>query len=159
MALVLTSTAFAHQTAMPPRTTCDGANVSPPLTWTGVPADAKSLLLIVDDPDAPDPAAPQRVWVHWLLYNLPVTCSGLAEGVLALPPSTLEGSNDWHRVGYGGPCPPIGQHRYFHTLYALDLALLDLHHPDKAALVQAMQGHVLAQAELIGLYQRGTAKL
>jgi Raf kinase inhibitor-like YbhB/YbcL family protein len=97
--------------------------------------------------------------VDWLLYNLPVTCSGLAEGVLALPPSTLEGSNDWHRVGYGGPCPPIGQHRYFHTLYALDLALPDLHQPDKAALVQAMQGHVLAQAELIGLYQRGPAKL
>ena len=158
MALTLTSSAFMHQTAMPPHTTCDGANVSPPLAWAGVPADAKSLVLIVDDPDAPDPAAPQRVWVHWLLYNLPVMCTGLAEGVLALPPGTLEGSNDWHRVGYGGPCPPIGRHRYFHTLYALDVVLPNLRQPDKAALLQAMQGHVLAQAELIGLYQRDAAK-
>lgn len=157
MALVLTSSAFAHQAAMPSHYTCDGANVSPPLMWTGVPVDAKSLVLIVDDPDAPDPAAPQRVWVHWLLYNLPVDCNGLVEAVSVLPPGTLEGSNDWHRVGYGGPCPPIGRHRYFHTLYALNGVLPNLWQPDKSALLQAMQGHVLAQGELIGLYQHGVS--
>ena len=98
-------------------------------------------------------------WVHWLLYNLPPAATGLAEGISAanLPAGTLQGLNDWHRTGYGGPCPPIGQHRYFHKLYALDVKLPDLHKPSKGALEQAMRGHVLAQAELIGLYQKQRA--
>ncbi len=124
--------------------------------WAGVPANTKSLVLIVDDPDAPDPAAPKMIWVHWLLYNLPPETTGLPEGVASkdLPAGTLQGVNDWQRTGYGGPCPPIGRHRYFHKLYALDGVLPDLKQPTKAALEKAMQGHILTHAELIGVYQR-----
>ncbi len=156
MALTLVSTAFNHSGAIPSRHTCDGPDLSLPLAWSGVPAGAKSLVLIVDDPDAPDPKAPKMTWVHWLLYNLPPDCTGLPEGVSAkdLPKGTLEGVNDWHRSGYGGPCPPVGRHRYFHKLYALDTVLPDLHQPTKARLEQAMSGHVLAQAEWVGTYQR-----
>lgn len=156
MSLTLRSTSFQHNGLIPPRHTCDGDDLSPPLAWTGVPANAQSLVLIVDDPDAPDPKAPQRTWVHWVLYNLPPLVHGLPQGVAptSLPSGTLPGMNDWQRTGYGGPCPPIGQHRYFHKLFALDVRLPDLSTPGKAALEQAMQGHVLAQAALIGLYQR-----
>jgi hypothetical protein len=121
-----------------------------------VPANTQSLVLIVDDPDAPDPEAPKMTWVHWLLYNIPPPVNELREGVAAenLPAGTLQGKNDWHRTGYGGPCPPIGMHRYVHKLFALDGRLPDLRTPDKAALEKAMQGHVLAHAELIGLYRR-----
>lgn len=153
MGMIITSGVFTHNSAIPSRYTCDGANTSPPLTWVNVPANAKSLVLIVDDPDAPDPAAPQRIWVHWLLYNLPPTSTGLPEHVTTLPANTLEGLNDWKRTGYGGPCPPIGRHRYFHKLYALDVILPNLNLPTKSTLEKAMQGHVLMQAELIGLYQ------
>jgi hypothetical protein len=116
-----------------------------------------SVALIVDDPDAPDPAAPKRTWVHWILYDLPPSLSSLPRGVAPgeLPPGTREGGNDWKRTGYGGPCPPIGRHRYFHKLYALDVQLPDLRTPTKAALEKAMAGHVLASAELMGTYQRG----
>lgn len=155
MSLTITSSAFAHQGSIPKKHTCEGANVSPPLLWSGVPAGAKSLVLIEDDPDAPDPAAPKRVWVHWILYNIPATCEGLPEAVKDLPPGALEGLNDWQRTGYGGPCPPIGRHRYFHKLYALDTILPDLGTPTKKALLEAMAGHVVAQAELIGTYQKG----
>jgi Raf kinase inhibitor-like YbhB/YbcL family protein len=157
MTLTLVSSAFAHHGEIPTRYTCDDADVSPPLSWSGVPAAAKSLALIVDDPDAPDPEAPKMTWVHWILYNLPPDCTGLPEGVGAkdLPKGTLEGINDWRRSGYGGPCPPIGRHRYFHKLYALDTVLPDLHRPTKAKLEQAMRGHILAQAELVGTHQRG----
>jgi Raf kinase inhibitor-like YbhB/YbcL family protein len=154
MSLILTSLAFAHMAAIPPKYTCQGADVSPPLSWSGVPAGAKSLALIVDDPDAPDPAAPKMTWVHWVLYNIPPTTSGLPEAVKTLPPGTLEGLNDWQRTGYGGPCPPIGRHRYFHKLYALDIVLPDLKHPTKAQLEKAMAGHVLAEAQLIGAYEK-----
>ena len=156
MALTLTSTSFQHQGMIPSRHTCEGADLSPPLSWVGVPDNTQSLVLIVDDPDAPDPQAPTMTWVHWLLYNLPPQAAGLTEGMVTqnLPAGTLQGLNDWHRAGYGGPCPPMGRHRYFHKLFALDTRLPDLKNPGKAALVQAMQGHVLAQAELIGLYQR-----
>ena len=152
----LSSPAFAAGTPLDPRFTCDGAEVSPPLQWSGVPAQAKSLALIVDDPDAPDPAAPQRTWVHWVLYDLPADADGLPEGVSAaqLPAGTRQGRNDWKRSGYGGPCPPTGRHRYFFQLYALDTLLSDLGEPDKARLLTAMEGHVLAQVELIGTYQR-----
>jgi Raf kinase inhibitor-like YbhB/YbcL family protein len=126
------------------------------LAWTDVPAQAKSLALVVDDPDAPDPAAPKMTWVHWVLYNIPPTVSGLAEGIASgkLPAGTLEGLNDWKRTGYGGPCPPIGRHRYFHKLYALDTVLADLHKPTKATLEKAMDGHILAEAVLVGTYMR-----
>lgn len=153
MPLNLISTAFAHGASIPAIYTCDGSDLSPPLSWSGAPAATKSLALIVDDPDAPDPAAPQTTWVHWLLYNLPPTVAGLQQGVTALPAGTREGINDWQRTGYGGPCPPIGRHRYFFKLYALDLVLPDLGKPDKAALERAMHGHVLDQTELLGLYQ------
>jgi Raf kinase inhibitor-like YbhB/YbcL family protein len=148
------STAFSHNGAIPAVYTCDGHDTSPPLSWTDVPSSAKSLVLIVDDPDAPDPAAPRMTWVHWVLYNLPPEIPGLAEGVKALPPGTLGGINDWGRTGYNGPCPPIGRHRYFHKLYALDVVLPDLGRPTKAALERAMQGHILAHAELVGTYQK-----
>lgn len=152
----LSSPAFTHQGAIPSRYTCDGEDVSPALQWSGVPSGAKSLALIVEDPDAPDPAAPQRVWGHWVLYNLPPDSDGLPESVTAtqLPAGAQQGANDWKRAGYGGPCPPIGRHRYFHRLYALDTVLPQLQQPDKSALRDAMEGHVLGEAELIGTYQR-----
>jgi len=152
----LTSSAFAPNTDIPSLHTCEGRDQSPPLAWSGVPAGTKSLALIVDDPDAPDPAAPQRTWVHWVLYNLPPDAAGLAAGVLpaALPAGTREGLNDWQRTGYGGPCPPVGRHRYFHKLYALDTVLPVLQPATKAALEKAMQGHILAQVELVGCYRK-----
>ncbi|HET9701698.1 MAG TPA: YbhB/YbcL family Raf kinase inhibitor-like protein [Burkholderiales bacterium] len=157
MALTLTSGAFGHQGAIPRRHTCEGADESPPLAWSGVPPGTKSLALIVDDPDAPDPRAPKMTWVHWVLYNIPPQAAALPAGVepSALPPGTREGTNDWGRTGYGGPCPPVGRHRYFHKLYALDSVLPDLGRPSRAALEKAMQGHVLAEAQLVGTYQRG----
>ncbi len=154
MALTLASLAFAHLAAIPPQYTCEGADLSPPLAWTGLPAGTRSLALIVDDPDAPDPAAPKMTWVHWVLYNLPPTAAGLPEAVRSLPAGTREGINDWQRTGYGGPCPPIGRHRYFHKLYALDVVLPDLGRPTKAQLEKAMAGHILDQAELVGTYQK-----
>ena len=154
MALTLVSPAFGHKGPIPTLHTCHGKDISVPLSWSGLPPGTKSLALIVDDPDAPDPAAPKRTWVHWVLYNLPPAARGLAEGVKPgdLPPGTLEGVNDWGRTGYGGPCPPIGRHRYFHKLYALDTVLPDLHRPTKARLEQAMQGHVIGHFELVGTY-------
>ena len=158
MTMTLESPAFAHDGAIPALHTCEGRDESPPLRWSGVPTGARSLALIVDDPDAPDPAAPKRVWVHWVLYNLPRDANGLEEAVASaqLPAGTLEGRNDWGRTGYGGPCPPIGRHRYFHKLYALDTVLPDLQQPDKAGLLKAMQGHVIAEAELVGTYRKNT---
>ena len=156
MPLTIVSPSFTHNGAIPARHTCDGRDTSPALAWTGVPAGTKSLALIADDPDAPDPAAPKMTWVHWVLYNIPASASGLAEGIpdKDLPDGTMQGFNDWHRSGYGGPCPPIGKHRYFFKLYALNTVLPDLKHPAKAALEKAMRGHIIGQAELIGLYQR-----
>lgn len=154
MALTLTSPAFGHQGEIPSRYTCQGEDISPALVWSGMPDGTKSLVLIVDDPDAPDPAAPKMTWVHWLLYNLPADGSGLDENVQSLPAGTLEGTNDWKRSGYGGPCPPIGRHRYFFKLYALDTVLPDLGEPRKDALEAAMQGHILEKTELIGTYQK-----
>jgi Raf kinase inhibitor-like YbhB/YbcL family protein len=156
MSMTIRSPSFTHNHMIPARHTCDGADVSPPLAWSGVPAGAKSLALIVDDPDAPDPAAPERTFVHWVLYNIPPDIAGLEEGAApdALPIGTLQGINDWSGKAYGGPCPPIGKHRYFFKLYALNTTLPHLKHPTKASLEDAMQGHVLGHAELIGLYQR-----
>lgn len=154
MSMKLESPAFSHQGDMPARLTCDGGDLSPALSWSGIPESTRSLALIVDDPDAPDPKAPKMTWVHWVVYNLPPVATNLAEAVSALPAGTLEGLNDWKRTGYGGPCPPIGRHRYFHKLYALDTVLPDLGRPTKAQLEKAMQGHILAEAQLVGLYQR-----
>ena len=156
MPFTLTSSAFAHHGEIPRRHTCQDEDVSVPLSWSGVPDGTKSLALIVDDPDAPDPKAPRMTWVHWVLYNIPPTATGIKEAVKheELPAGTREGLNDWKRTGYGGPCPPTGRHRYFHKLYALDTVLPDLEHPNKAALEQAMRGHILAHVELIGTYQK-----
>jgi Raf kinase inhibitor-like YbhB/YbcL family protein len=152
----LSSPAFEHEGEIPRAYTCDGDDVSPPLEWSGVPADAKSLALIVDDPDAPDPDDPKLTWVHWLLYDLPPKNGALpvATKTQHLPAGTLEGCNDWQRTGYCGPCPPVGRHRYFFKLYALDILLPDLHHPDKAGLEKAMKGHITGETELIGMYRR-----
>jgi Raf kinase inhibitor-like YbhB/YbcL family protein len=156
MSMTITSSSFSPHGSIPARHTCDGHDTSPELFWTEVPEGTKSLVLIMDDPDAPDPAAPKRTWVHWMLYNIPPGASGLSEAIVTadLPPGTLEGLNDWQRAGYGGPCPPIGKHRYFHKLYALDTVLPDLKKPTKAKLEKAMEGHVIAYSELIGLYQK-----
>ena len=152
----LWSPAFPPGGLIPSRYTCDGADVSPPLRWQGVPPGTRSLALIVEDPDAPDPAAPRTIWTHWILYDLPPAARGLPEAVTpdALPPGTRTGLNDWKRPGYGGPCPPIGTHLYFHRLYALDIDLPDLGPVDRRGLLRAMQGHVLGVAELIGRYRR-----
>ena len=157
MALRITSPAFEHGEPMPRRYTCEGDDISPALEWSGVPEATKSLALIVDDPDAPDPAAPKRVWVHWVLYDIPPDVIRLREAIggADLPSGTLEGLNDWKKVGYGGPCPPIGRHRYFFKLYALDCMLSDSEHPTKAELERAMNGHVLARAELVGTFKKG----
>jgi Raf kinase inhibitor-like YbhB/YbcL family protein len=150
----LQSTAFGPNEAIDPKYTCEGDDVSPPLAWTAVPEGTRSLVLIVDDPDAPDPARPERVWVHWLVYDIPPTVAFLPEGAsTALPAGAQQGINDWGKAEYGGPCPPIGRHRYFHRLYALDTTL-ELATPERAALEAAMQGHVLARAELVGTYEK-----
>jgi Raf kinase inhibitor-like YbhB/YbcL family protein len=156
MALVLTSPAFANGDAIPPRYTCEGQDISAELRWEGEPAGTKSFGLIVDDPDAPDPQAPKITWVHWVLYDIPADVHVLPEnvGIQGLRPGTRPGLNDWKRVGYGGPCPPIGTHRYFFKLYALDAVLPDLGRPTKADVLNAMKGHVLAEAQLIGTYKK-----
>jgi len=156
MALVLSSSAFAPGGEIPSLHTCEGRDVSPALAWSDVPDSAESLVLIVDDPDAPDPKAPRMTWVHWVLYNIPATAAGFPQGISPdeLPAGTREGLNDWKRTGYGGPCPPVGRHRYFHKLYALDTVLPDLGTPTKAEVEKAMEGHVIANAELIGTYQK-----
>jgi Raf kinase inhibitor-like YbhB/YbcL family protein len=156
MSLQLISAAFLPHGVIPKRHTCDGDDKSPSLAWSGTPEGTKSFALIVDDPDAPDPAAPKVTWVHWVLYDIPANVTVLREGVVSkhLPAGTREGINDWKQSGWRGPCPPIGRHRYFFKLYALDTVLPDLHKPAKAVLEKAMEGHVLAHAELVGTYQR-----
>ncbi len=157
MAFELTSDSFHHEGKIPRKHTCEGGDQSPPLSWTGVPDGTKSLVLIVDDPDAPDPAAPRMTWVHWVVYNLSPTTSELPAGMDdgALPAGARSGKNNWGRTGYGGPCPPIGRHRYFHKLYALDTVLPDLGPATKEVLEAKMANHVLAQATLMGTYQKG----
>ena len=156
MALTLTSSAFQAGGNIPSKHTCEGDDIPPPLAIAGVPDGTKSLALIVDDPDAPDPKAPKLVWVHWVLFNLPPGLKSLPEdaGGKGLPKGTVVGVNDWKRASYGGPCPPIGRHRYFHKLYALD-ASLPAKALSKTELEASMRGHILAQAELMGTYQKG----
>jgi Raf kinase inhibitor-like YbhB/YbcL family protein len=155
--LELTSTAFAAGKIIPKKYTCEGDDRSPPLAWNGAPDGTRSFALIVDDPDAPDPAAPKMTWVHWVLYNVPSSATSLGESASsgALPAGAVEGRNDFKRVRFGGPCPPIGRHRYYFKLYALDTLLPASPALDKPGLLSAMQDHVLAQAELMGTYQKG----
>ena len=151
----LTSPDFRNLGAIPVRHTCQGDDISPALMWKGAPAGTKSFAFIEDDPDAPDPTAPQTTWVHWVVYDIPFDVDAFAEGASThLPAGTLNGFNDWQRPGYGGPCPPIGRHRYFHKLYALDTVLAELKRPTKASLEAAMRGHILGQATLIGTYEK-----
>ena len=154
--LAIRSAAFADGDEIPRKYTCEGEDAVPPLSWTGVPKEARSLALVVEDPDVPDPAAPKRTWVHWIVYDIPTGSEVIAEGGAAyvIPPGSKEGTNDWKRTRFGGPCPPIGRHRYFHTLYALDTTLDHLDAPTKTELEAAMRGHVLATAVLIGTYQK-----
>ena len=152
MAFSLTSTAFQYEGVIPPRYTCDGEDVSPPLAWTEPPAGTKSFSLISDDPDAP-----VGTWVHWVVYNVPASSRGLAEELSTsaeFPDGTRQGRTDFGRIGYGGPCPPSGTHRYFFKLYALDTALSLAPGATKRQLEAAIQGHILAQVDLLGTYQR-----
>ena len=156
MTFQISSAAFRHEEEIPTRHTCEGEDVSPALEWDSVPEGTQSFALIVDDPDAPDPNAPKMVWVHWVLFNLPPDTAGLPEDVSshALPEGTCEGLNDWKGTGWRGPCPPIGRHRYFFRLYALDCPLPKQPNVDRAQLDQMMQGHVLGEATLMGTYQK-----
>lgn len=154
MAFTIESSAFPPNGQIPRKHTCEGDDVSPPLAWRGDPAGTRCFALIVDDPDAPDPKAPKMTWVHWVVYNLPAGTHSLPEDARTLPAAAREGKNDWKRTGYGGPCPPIGRHRYFFKLYALDVELPDLQQPTKPQLEASMKGHILAQAELVGTYQK-----
>lgn len=156
--LSLQSPDFHDGDVIPIVHTCEGKDVPPALSWSGVPGGTKSLALIVDDPDAPDPRAPKTTWVHWVLYNIPPDAGGLPEGAhkADLPAGTLEGRNDWKRAGYGGPCPPIGKHRYFFKLYALDTVLPSRDGLTKVELEKAMAGHVLAHVKLVGTYQKAS---
>ena len=151
--ITITSPAFGANGDIPSEYTCEGGDKSPPLAWDGVPADARAIALVVDDPDAPDPAKPQRTWVHWLAV-LPANARTLPAGAAAsMPESTTVGKNDWGKATYGGPCPPIGKHRYFFKLYALDQQI-DASGLDKAALIARIDGHVIAKGQLIGTYQK-----
>jgi Raf kinase inhibitor-like YbhB/YbcL family protein len=150
------SSVFGDGQAIPSIYTCEGQDISPPLSWEDIPQNAKSLVLIVNDPDAPDPKAPKMVWDHWVLYNIDPKSSGLAQNVQKpdLPAGTLCGLNSWKKESYGGPCPPIGRHRYYHRLYALDIVLNDLASPNTAALREQMKNHVIAEAVLMGTYEK-----
>jgi Raf kinase inhibitor-like YbhB/YbcL family protein len=153
MALRIQSPAFSEGGRIPRSYTCDGKDVSPPISWSGVPEGAKSLALICDDPDAPG-----KTWVHWVLFNLPPRIEGLPEGVPArtnVAGGGVQGTNDFRKAGYGGPCPPGGTHRYQFKLYALDAELALPAGATKAALEGAIEGHVLGQATLTGKYSRG----
>ncbi|XXF78569.1 YbhB/YbcL family Raf kinase inhibitor-like protein [Myxococcaceae bacterium GXIMD 01537] len=154
--LQLSSPRFQDGSTIPIAYTCEGEDKAPPLHIEGVPAGTRSLALIVEDPDAPDPENPQRTWCHWVLYNIPPGTRDLAEGAAAdlLPAGCLQGVNDFGRVGYGGPCPPIGRHRYFHKLYALDVVLPNLGRVNRKQLLAAMEGHILAESGLLGTYEK-----
>ncbi len=160
MPLSVTSSAFEQGGKIPSRFTCEGNDTSPPLSWTGAPSETKTFALIVDDPDAPDPEKPQRVYVHWVAYNIPGNTTTLQEDASrkGLPGNAPHGRNDWDKRQYGGPCPPIGRHRYFFKIYALDTELSFVAPPTKNDLLNEMKGHILAQGELMGTYQKGDSK-
>jgi Raf kinase inhibitor-like YbhB/YbcL family protein len=147
--LTVTSAAFVANGSIPSKYTCEGENTSPPLVWTDAPASAKSIAIVVDDPDAPS-----GTFVHWVLYDLPPATKSLPEGQKTAPAGARDGKNDFGTTGWSGPCPPSGRHRYFHKVYALDTVLPDLGTPAKADVVAAMNGHVVAQGELVGTYEK-----
>lgn len=150
------SPVFKENGQIPSLYTCEGQDISPELYWSEVPTNTKSLVLVVDDPDAPDPNAPKMVWIHWILFNIPPSAQGLKENALinGLPTGTQIGKNSWNKQAYGGPCPPIGRHRYYHKLYALDVTLDNLNAPTIEQLQNAMQNHIIDQAVLMGTYQK-----
>ncbi|UOF00485.1 YbhB/YbcL family Raf kinase inhibitor-like protein [Bdellovibrio reynosensis] len=148
----LVSDAFKNNGEIPAKYTCQGDDISPPLRWSEIPTNTKSLALIVDDPDAPDPAAPRLTWVHWVVYNIPPNIDSLPENFRNSPQGAQEGMNDFKSVGYGGPCPPIGRHHYHHKLYALDIVLPQMVNVTKKDLEKAMEGHILAETDLVGTY-------
>ncbi len=157
MAFTITSPSFQADGEIPVKYTCEGGDTSPPLAWAGVPEGTKSFALVVDDPDAPDPAAPQRTYVHWVVYGLPGEARGLPEGASksAMPTGARQALNDWKKNAYGGPCPPVGRHRYFFKLYALDTMLPDLGpNAGKTELLKNLQGHVVGTAQIIGTYEK-----
>jgi Raf kinase inhibitor-like YbhB/YbcL family protein len=148
----ITSSAFIEEGMIPSKYTCDGQNTSPPLAWTDIPAGTTSFALICDDPDAP-----MGTWVHWVAWNIPPTISKLDENIPPLKESShgmKQGSNSWPRIGYGGPCPPSGAHRYYFKLYALDAVLEIKAGATKDQMLKAMKGHILAEAHVMGKYQR-----
>jgi Raf kinase inhibitor-like YbhB/YbcL family protein len=152
MTIKVTSTAFSDGQMIPKKYTCDGENVSPPLAWVGVPANAKSISLIADDPDAPG-----KTWVHWVVYDLPTSVTSLPESVAKaeqLPGGGKQGTNDFKKIGYGGPCPPSGTHRYYFKLYALNAETSLKPGATKEQLQQAMEGNIIAQGQLLGRYKR-----
>lgn len=146
----LTSSAFEHNRSISKIYTCDGKNISPSIRWENAPAGTKSFVLICDDPDAPG-----GTWDHWVLFNIPAQVTHFDEGIVILPSGTVEGINSWKKKGYGGPCPPTGEHRYFFTLYALDVILNLSEGATKQEVLTAAEGHVLAKTSMIGLYKRG----
>ncbi|XGC80787.1 YbhB/YbcL family Raf kinase inhibitor-like protein [Bdellovibrio bacteriovorus] len=148
----LVSDAFSNNGEIPAKYTCQGDDISPPLRWRDIPTGTKSLALIVDDPDAPDPAAPRLTWVHWVVYNIPPNIDSLPENFRNSVQGPQEGMNDFKKFGYGGPCPPIGRHHYHHKLYALDTVLPAMVNVTKKELEKAMEGHILAETDLVGTY-------
>jgi len=156
MPFTISSPAFAPNDPIPAKYTCEGVDISPPLEWSGAPDGTRSFALIIDDPDAPDPAKPQRVYVHWVAYNIPASTTKLPDNAAktGLPRGAMHGTNDWGKQTYGGPCPPIGRHRYFFKLYALDAELKGLNNPTKTQVEKAMKGHALDNTEVIGTYEK-----
>lgn len=150
----LISPAFHNGGSIPTRFTCEGGDISPPLSWNKIPRGTKSLVLTLRDPDAPDPKAPKMIWIHWIVYNIPPTQTKFAEHITNLPKPAEAGLNSWHKPVYGGPCPPIGRHRYFFELTALDTQLTGLNHPSLDQLRAAMNSHVLESTELMGTYEK-----
>lgn len=146
----LSSPAFPHNTQIPSLYTCDGSDTSPPLEIHDVPGGTESLVLFVDDPDAPDPQAPRMVWDHWVLWNIDPAITEIAED--SVPAGAVQGTNSWGRTDYGGPCPPIGTHRYFFKLFALDTVISLAPSATKAEVEAAIDGHLIGQTELIGTY-------
>lgn len=152
MRIKVESAAFKEGEVIPRKYTCDGADISPPLSWSGIPEGTKSIALISDDPDAP-----MGTWVHWVVYDLPPNATGLPEKVPSertLSNGAKQGMTDFRRIGYGGPCPPGGVHRYFFKVYALDTVLNLDPGATKKLLLKAMEGHVLGEGELVGKYKR-----
>ena len=152
----LSSPSFQPNGPIPDQYTCEGENASPTIEWSGVPAGTKSMALIVDDPDAPDPKAPQKTFVHWVVYGLPPNAGRLPDHATAqaLPEGAKMGLNDFKKSQWGGPCPPVGRHRYFFKLYALDTKLGNLKSATKQQLLEAMKGHILEEAQLVGTFEK-----